>query len=383
MTNDPSFPAPTPASMDQSAPSAGGRVFPCTTCGASLRFAPSVGRLACPSCGTENDAPAVDDSTRAATHEELDYLAHLQMQAGNEPEISAQVVDCPQCGAQTQFDAHVVASVCAFCATPLVSTTAHRERRIRPRGVVPFALEPKGAQEVFRKWIAGRWFAPNALKETVKSVQGVRGVYLPCWTFDARTTSQYTGQRGVDRIVRETRRDAQGNNVVVTRTETDWYFASGTVYQQFDDTLVPASRSVPAHLATVLQDWDVSGMQPFSDDFVAGFTVEAYQVALEPAFGEAKAVFDAAIDQAVRADIGGNHQRVLSVSTQYDGITFKHILLPAWICSYRFNDKTWRVVVNGQTGAVKGDRPWSAWKIGFAVLGLVIAGTIIALLSQQ
>jgi hypothetical protein len=302
---------------------------------------------------------------------------------GNEPEISPQLVDCPQCGAQTQFDAHVVASVCAFCATPLVSVAAHAERRIRPRAVVPFALEPKGAQEVFRRWIAGRWFAPNALKDTVRAVQGVRGVYLPCWTFDARTTSAYTGQRGVDRVVQETRRDAQGNNVIVTRTETDWYFASGTVSLTFDDTLVPASRSIPEHLATVLQDWDVSGMQPFSDDYVAGFTVEAYQVALEPAFAEAKGVFDAAIDRAVRADIGGNHQRVLSVSTQYDAVTFKHILLPAWICSYQFNGKTWRVVVNGQTGAIKGDRPWSAWKIGFAVLAAMAAAAIIALLSQQ
>jgi len=373
MTNDSSFPASASAA----------RVFPCTACGASLRFAPSVGRLTCPSCGTVNEPPAVDEQTRAETHEELDYLAHLHQQVGNEPEISPQLVDCPQCGAQTQFDPHVVAAVCAFCATPLVSVAAHAERRIRPRAVVPFALEPKGAQEVFRKWIAGRWFAPNALKDTVKAVQGVRGVYLPCWTFDARTTSQYTGQRGVDRIVRETRRDAQGNNVVVTRTETDWYFASGTVFQAFDDTLVPASRSIPAHLATVLQDWDVSGMQPFSDDYVAGFTVEAYQVALEPAFVEAKAVFDAAIDRAVRADIGGNHQRVLSVSTRYDDVTFKHILLPAWICSYQFHGKTWRVVVNGQTGAVKGDRPWSAWKIGFAVLGVVIVGTIVAWLSQQ
>jgi hypothetical protein len=364
-------------------PASAARVFPCTACGASLRFAPSVGRLTCPACGTENEPPAVDDASLAATHEELDYLAHLHQQVGNEPEISPQLVDCPQCGAQTQFDAHVVASVCAFCATPLVSVAAHAERRIRPRAVVPFALEPKGAQEVFRRWIAGRWFAPNALKDTVRAVQGVRGVYLPCWTFDARTTSAYTGQRGVDRVVQETRRDAQGNNVVVTRTETDWYFTSGTVYQTFDDTLVPASRSIPDHLATVLQDWDVSGMQPFSDDYVAGFTVEAYQVALEPAFAEAKGVFDAAIDGAIRADIGGNHQRVLSVSTQYDAVMFKHILLPAWICSYQFNGKTWRVVVNGQTGAIKGDRPWSAWKIGFAVLAAMAAAAIIALLSQQ
>ncbi len=358
------------------------RVRPCRQCGAALRFAPSVGRLTCPSCGTENERPAVDAATRQSTFEELDYLAHLRSQAGNEPEISPQLVDCPQCGAQTQFAAHVVASVCAFCATPLVSTSAHAERRIRPRGVVPFALEHTGAQEVFRTWISGRWFAPNALRESVRSVNGVRGVYLPCWTFDARTTSYYQGQRGVDRVVQETRRDVQGNTVVVNRTETDWYAATGTVTLSFDDTLVAASTSIPAHLADVLTNWDVSGLQPFSDDYVAGFTVEAYQLALEPAFGHAKRVFDVAILGAVKRDIGGNHQRVAHVATRYDIVTFKHLLLPVWICSYQFEGKSWRVVVNGQTGAITGDRPWSIWKIGFAVAAALLVAATVYLLTQ-
>lgn len=360
-----------------------GRVFPCTQCGASLRFLPSVGKLTCPNCGTENDRPAASDTDVLESREELDYLGFLRAQAGNEPEITPQLVECPQCGAQTQFDAHVVAAVCAFCATPLVASSALADRRIKPRAVVPFSIETKQAQTVFRKWIHGLWFAPNALRKTVNAVQGVRGVYLPCWTFDANTVSDYQGQRGIDRIVQETRRDADGRTVIVHRTVTDWYFASGTVYVDFDDTLVPASHSIPKHLAQVLRGWDISGMVPFSDEYVAGFTVEAYQTALEPAFAEAKSEFDAAIDRAVRRDIGGNHQRVHHINSRYNNVTFKHILLPAWICSYQFRGKAWRVVVNGQTGEVRGDRPWSAWKIAFAILAAIAAGVVIYMVSQQ
>lgn len=369
--------------VDRAPAASSARVFPCQQCGASLRFAPSVGSLTCPNCATENARPATDDTQVAAAHEELDYQAHLRAQLGNEPHIRPQLVDCPQCGAQTQFDAHVVAAVCAFCATPLVAASAHAERRIRPRGVVPFALEPKAAQSLFQRWISGLWFAPNALKDTVRSAQGVRGVYLPCWTFDAQTTSTYTGQRGVNRTVRETRQDANGRTVEVTRIETDWYFASGTVHVAFDDTLVPASHSIPEHLTTVLHGWDISGMQPYSDDYIAGFTVEAYQVALEPAFGEATTAFRRGIEGAVRQDIGGDQQRIEAVNTQYDAVTFKHILLPAWVASYPFGGKTWRVVVNGQTGEVVGDRPWSAWKIGFAVLGAAALIGVLYLLSQR
>jgi hypothetical protein len=294
-----------------------------------------------------------------------------------------QLVTCPQCGAQTRLDAGVVADACAFCTTPLVSVAAQASRQIRPRALVSFVVERGSAQDIFLKWIAGRWFAPNALKKTVRRLEGIRGVYLPCWTFDARTHSAYTGQRGIDRIVQDVRTDAQGKQVLVSRTVTDWYPASGEVSMVFDDQLVPASQSIPQDLADVLITWNASALVPYADEYVAGFTVEAYQVGLEPAFATARGQFDNAIDGAIRQDIGGNHQRVHDVQTRYDDITFKHILLPAWICSYMFGGKSWLVVVNGQTGDVQGHRPWSPWKIAAAVLAVSIIAAVVYFLNSQ
>lgn len=362
------------------------RVFPCKNCGASLHFAPGVGKLTCTTCGTFNDLPSFSDADVARAHEELDYRSAIANKQGNEVGIEVQVVDCPQCGAQTRFDPNVVASVCAFCASPMVSAKAHAGRQIQPRAIVPFSIETRSAQDLFRKWIQSRWFAPNALKKTVDKVDGVRGVYVPCWTFDAETFSKYEGQRGVHRTVYEQVRDNKGNVVTVARTVTDWYYVNGEVHVNFDDTLILASESIPEHLASVLQGWDVSKLSPFSDDFVAGFTVEAYQLALEPAFDKAQTIFRGGVESAIRRDIGGDDQRVSSFDMQFGNIAFKHILLPVWICSYKFANKSWRVVVNGQTGDVKGDRPWSPWKIGFTAI--VVAAIIVTMLvlgqqSQQ
>lgn len=369
--------------MPDSESSNAARVFPCTNCGAALRFAPGVGTLTCSTCGTQNALPAFDDAAIATAHEELDYRAAIALAKGNETVIETQVVDCPQCGAQTRFDPNVVASVCAFCATPMVSVRAHTGRQIQPRGIVPFTLETSGAQSLFQRWIRGRWFAPNALRKTVSKVEGVRGVYVPCWTFDAETFSNYTGQRGVHRYIQERVSDGRGGTMMQTRVVTDWYSASGSVAVNFDDTLILASSSIPDHLASVLHGWDVQKLVPFTDDFVAGFTVEAYQLALEPAFGQAQSIFRGGIESAVRGDIGGDEQRVSNVDTSYGSIAFKHILLPVWICSYKFKGQSWRVVVNGQTGDVKGDRPWSPWKIGFAVLAALAAILLMWSLSQQ
>jgi hypothetical protein len=77
----------------------------------------------------------------------------------------------------------------------------------------------------------------------------------------------------------------------------------------------------------------------------------------------------------VRRDIGGDQQRVDDVETDWSAETFKHVLLPVWTAAYKFRGKSFRFVVNGQTGTVRGERPWSWVKIAFAVLAVaVLAG---------
>ena len=81
------------------------------------------------------------------------------------------------------------------------------------------------------------------------------------------------------------------------------------------------------------------------------------------------------IERDICRDIGGDHQRISAVDTRYDHIRFKHILLPVWLSAFRFRDRTYRFVVNGRSGKVQGERPYSAWKITFTiVLALALAG---------
>ena len=62
------------------------------------------------------------------------------------------------------------------------------------------------------------------------------------------------------------------------------------------------------------------------------------------------------------------------INTQVSDVTFKHILLPVWLAAYKYRGKTYRFVVNGRTGRVQGERPWSAIKIALAVIvGLIVA----------
>ena len=86
---------------------------------------------------------------------------------------------------------------------------------------------------------------------------------------------------------------------------------------------------------------------------------------------------DGPIRSKVRADIGGDEQQITSLNVTYNDVKFKHLLLPLWISSYRYNEKIYRFVINARTGEVNGDRPWSWIKITLATIaGLAVAGAI-------
>ena len=66
-------------------------------------------------------------------------------------------------------------------------------------------------------------------------------------------------------------------------------------------------------------------------------------------------------------------QRIHARQSVVDDIRFKHLLMPVWIGSYRFGGTPYQIVVNGQSGEVEGDRPWSVWKLALAVALALIA----------
>jgi hypothetical protein len=229
------------------------------------------------------------------------------------------------------------------------------------------------------------WFAPSELKRRAERAQ-IAGVYIPCWTYDCGTTSDYTGQRGDDYWDTQTYTSFE-NGRSVTRTrqvrKTRWWPASGRVADDFDDVLVLASRSLPSGYAEALEPWDLKDLVPYRDEYLSGFVAESYQIALPEGFEIAKGIMADAIRATIARDIGGDHQRIHSVDTRYFNVTFKHALLPVWISAYRFHDRTFRFLVNARTGEVQGERPYSWVKITLAVLAALAVIAIIMLIMSQ
>jgi DNA-directed RNA polymerase subunit RPC12/RpoP len=357
-------------------------MFPCKQCGAKLEYMPGSDAQKCPYCSAENVIPKSDEDIH-----ELDYVAFLRNAAASEEVVERITVKCTACGAESTQAPNVTADRCPFFGADIVAT-ASSSKQIKPKALLPFAITREVARDSFRKWIHGLWFAPNALKRLARQESPIDGMYTPHWTYDCNTTSHYTGLRGDYYWTTETYTTTE-NGRTVTRTrqvrKVRWTPVSGVVRNSFDDVLVVASQSLPKKHAEALEPWDLSNLSPYQDEYLSGFRAESYQVSLDQGFERAKEIMAGTIHATICRDIGGDLQQVSSVSTQYDNVTFKHILLPVWISAYRYGHKVYRFLVNARTGEVQGERPWSWVKITLAIFASLpfIAGIAYYIAENQ
>jgi ribosomal protein S27E len=350
-----------------------------------MEFDPESGKLKCGYCGSTMEVP--QEGLRAIQEHALqEYLGAALSQHLGQMSGTAVELNCASCGATVVLEPPATAGACSFCGANIVTQAKAADPLIAPDGVLPFAVKNNDATSRVKTWLATRWFAPNALKR-VATPEGIHGVYVPFWTFDADTGSEYRGERGDHYWVTETywTTDANGKQVQQTRQvrRTRWTPVSGHVEVGFDDILIPATKAVVRQRLDELEPWDLDQLKPYEPGYLAGFQAQRYQVDLPAGLAHAQEVMAGTIRDAVDRDIGGDEQRIHSVDTSYQNETFKHLLLPVWIGAYRFREKVYQVAVNARTGEVQGERPWSAWKIAGLVLVIVFVVLVLVVLFRN
>ncbi len=373
--------------------------YPCDNCGAALEFAPGQDALVCPYCGhVQTIAPAAETPVQPATGgaiqwdaghkapglEEIPLARGLSLDVSSDLTETLRTLSCPNCGAKIEQLGTSHASTCPFCATPVVTDTG-TTRLIKPQAVLPFVLSEAQARAALETWLRGLWFAPNGLVQYARRGRRMQGVYSPFWTFDADTHSSYRGQRGDHyyETVHVTRKvNGRSQQVAQQVRRTRWTPRSGQVARSFDDVLVLASTALPRRFTDALAPWELSHLATYDPRYLSGFSAEGYTVPLADGHQVARQEMASVIAMDIRRDIGGDEQRIDSVTTHHSAETFKHILLPVWLAAYKYNGKSYRFVVNGQSGRVQGDRPWSVWKIALAVLAALLVGAALMLLSE-
>lgn len=357
------------------------RTYPCAKCGGQLAFDISTQTLKCPQCGDAQEIVERQDEVVV----EQDLAVAIQAIRSGAVERQAVQVDgekevvCQSCGGHTTFTGTLTATKCPYCATPIQRDDVHdAPSRLAVDGVLPFHVDKSSAEERIQKWINSRWFAPNEFKKYGRA-GSFASIYAAYFTYDAETTTRYKGERGDNYTVTV----GSGDNKR-TETRTRWSRRSGVVNDSFDDVPVLANTGFETKYINALEPWPTGDARPYSAEFVAGHLCRTYDNDVEESFAPARQRMENAIRETVRRDIGGDKQRIHSIQVQWNDLGYKHLLLPIWLLTVVYAQTTYQVFMNGITGDVRGERPFSKVKIALAVLAaVVLVAIVVGLLASR
>ena len=350
--------------------------FPCPKCGAGLRYDPAAAGLRCPFCGESRSVEGGGPALEKDLAEALSGARRAHEEAGKSAPEARRTV-CDACGAEVLVPPTERAGRCAYCGSSRVLEEEAGAGRILPDSCIPFAVDRPQAETLFLRWIRSLWFRPNALRDQTALAE-MRGVLVPYWTFDARAESSWSAMAGHTYYVTV----GSGKHRRTVR-QVRWTPASGRRRDSFDDLLVLASRGLDEKLIAEIEPFDTKRLVPFRPEYLAGWSAEAYAVDVSGAWKTAEGRMRAEQERRCAGDVPGDTHRDLSVSTTLSDPRYRHCLLPVWVAAYLFRGKTWRFLVNGQTGEVRGRAPLSWVKILLLVLGVAAAVTLVVLIASR
>ncbi|MFM8978927.1 MAG: zinc ribbon domain-containing protein [Planctomycetia bacterium] len=297
-----------------------------------------------------------------------------------------QRVPCTQCGATVAFPAGQRTATCPFCDTPYVGTGEVSAQRLEPEFVLPFSVAEAAARAAFQAWIgAGGPFVPGDLRQKAR-LDAPRGVYLPFWSFSARSDSSYTarvGEHWWETVVTT----SVVNGRTVTRTQrvrrTEWYPFGGRFHQFHAHYLVSGSRGLPQGEADAIKPWPVSDVLRYQPQYLSGWMAEEYTIGRDEAQATSMQAFKQREREAVAAHLPGDTGEVTALETSFSEVTDDLLYLPVWLLAYTYGGRTYRYVINGATGRAHGTRPRSVPRMLAAAAGVLLLIVLVAWLASR
>jgi DNA-directed RNA polymerase subunit RPC12/RpoP len=353
--------------------------FPCANCGAAMTWDPDADALACAYCATTVPVPRGEGTV---VERPLEAAGDAIRGLG----LELRVCRCNTCGASVALEGSAVAERCVYCGSPSVLTQEANRNAIRPESLVPLDVGRATVDASVRRWLKSRWFRPRGL-DAVARFDAV-GVYVPFWTFDCQVHSDWSADAGYSYWETETYWATEnGRRVMRTRRvrKVRWVPAWGARDDSFDDILIHASRGMSPALLQRLGAFDLGQLVPYRPEYLAGWRAEEYQVDLEGGWQAASGIVESTQQRRCAGDVPGDTHRFLRVRNTIRDVRWKHVLLPVWSLQYRFKQRTYTVLVHGQTGRIAGKAPVSWARIlllAALVLGLVAVAAAAAIAAR-
>jgi predicted RNA-binding Zn-ribbon protein involved in translation (DUF1610 family) len=348
------------------------RTFKCRQCGGTISYSAAQRQLTCPYCGSLQQIAAETVGRRA---DEFEFTLETMAQARHGwGEVRRELV-CESCGSVVAVTPDALTSTCAFCGSNRVLARDAAGDVLRPTTLIPFAVDAEQVQAKVRTWLGRGWMHPPELRST-GALKKLAGVYLPFWTFDTHVSANWKAEVGTTRTVHY-----RSGGERRTRTVIDWHWRSGRVRIPIDDHMVPATARISRVILSRVEPFSLDGLVEYDPGYLAGWQAKLYDVQLPQAWEIAKEEIREYVKSTCRRQISSSHVRNMRVTADFGDERWRYILLPVYLTSYPFGERTFQVMVNGQTGKVAGQKPVAWLRVWLAIAALFMPGACLGLIG--
>jgi predicted RNA-binding Zn-ribbon protein involved in translation (DUF1610 family) len=344
--------------------------FNCPQCGATTAFSAADGGLKCSHCGFYQPPSEKVVGRNAA---EAEFTIEIMERAATGWGRERKDVECQQCGARISVPPESLAASCPFCGSNKVIQRVAAQDELRPRFLVPFKVEAARCQQIATQWLGSSWMTPRGL-QNLTSTTGFSGVYLPFWTFDATTRADWKAEVGHTET-----ESYYDDGEWKTRLKTVWRWESGHVQLPIDDLLIEGTHRLSNLLLGKIKNFDMSALTPYDPEFLAGFQAQGYDVSLEQGWGIGRQQMREQTRQACEAQASSSQIRNFNMSLDFADESWRYILLPTYLAAYIYQEKSYQVMVNGQTEMIAGQRPVDWNRVWLVITAFLAPGLLVGL----
>ena len=336
----------------------------CPNCGGLPGYDIASGKLVCAHCNFSQDIESDDKVQRRQLTDEIKRSKRTWDEGT--------VFRCTQCGVKEVLTQKDITRRCAFCGNSNI-VSANELSGIKPDSLIPFKIDIERARNIFRKWINSKWLAPRMFK-TYDIREHMNALYCPSWAFTSNVIGTYNGTFG-RRVTTKTR---GANGQMITRTQINYFNASGNMSLNYTDHIVQSSDRIAPIVFNTLKPFDLKEIRAYRTEFITGIVTEHYTKELETCFNEFSNFIRSDLRRRIMQKHNADTVQRLNLNTNFQSKQFNYILLPLYISNYNYKNKTYNFFINGVSGKIVGKYPKSKPKMFFLFLGIgiLVAGAL-------
>ncbi len=332
----------------------------CPSCNASIKYNPKDKNWVCEYCGSKFTLDELKANEENFKNTKVSDSKELK-----DENVEMDIYNCQDCGAEIIADKNTAATFCVYCKNTAILKSRLTDK-FSPSKIIPFNKTKEDAVDAFQKVGKGRFLMPKEFSDP-KNIQELTGIYIPFWLYSCKMKGNVSG-KGTKVISWST------HDYIYTKTDTYKVERGGTY--SFENIPVDGSIRFNDAIMNSIEPFDYDGLEDFSYSYLSGFLAEKYDVEKN----EAKKI---TINRAQASTLDDLQSKARSSYTSFISDTkdtsieeesIDYVLLPVWMVNIKYKEKMYTFAMNGQTGKMIGDIPFSKKK---AVLFVLIIFAVI------